>query len=64
MVGRKSNKNTDSFKAQQAMDKDLRKKKKKSELMLPKDLKGMCKTLTWVLEEDKQKSERESMSIN
>jgi len=40
-VGRKLNKNTDSFKAQQGMDKDSKKIKKKnqSELMLPEDLK-------------------------
>lgn len=42
MVRRKSNKNTDSFKAQQGMDKYNKKKKKNhSQLMLPKDLKGI-----------------------
>lgn len=40
---KKSNKNTDSFNAQQGMDEDS--KKIQSKLMLPKNLKGIRKTL-------------------
>lgn len=45
------------------MDKDS--KKNQSELMLPKDLKGIWKILiTWALGGGKQKLKREWMSIN